>query len=162
MATQVTLKVKDNEGNIQKKQHEIEDIDLLQFEQMMKVINDIFQQLQNDESLKQLFTDLFKEGEAQELDQRFIQSLVNSFEVLAVKMPEEAFRLLSILSGVELSILRQQKLLDVMDIYDAVIDENDIERLWKRAKKSLAATKVKMNFMKITRQATRETQNAQA
>lgn len=159
MATQVTLKVKDEEGNIQKQQHEIEDIDLLQFEQTMKVVKDIFVQLQEDESLKQLFTDLFDEASTNEegeteldlQDQQFINNLINSFETLAVHIPAEAIRLLSVLSGIEINTLQRQKMLDVMDIYDAVIDENDLERLWKRAKKSLAATKAKTSFMKITR-----------
>lgn len=179
MPTQITLKVKDEDGNIQKQQHEIEDINLLQFEQTMKVIKDIFVQLQEDESLKDLFTSLFRESADEEennesteeenqvidlqdvKDQQFIANLVNSFETLTMKLPGEAFRLLSVLSDIEINTLRKQKLMDVMDIYDAVIDENDLERLWKRAKKSLAATKVKMSFMKITRKATQSSMTKQ-
>ena len=152
---QVTLKVKDNEGNIKKEQHEIEGIDLFQFEQMMKVIKDVFVELQKDESLSQLFKDLFDgQGEDEDMDAVFIQNIVNSFETLALKLPNQAFRLLSILSGIEFDTLRKQKMLDAFDIFDAVVEENDLERLWKRAKKSLATTKVKLAFAKKVKKAT--------
>ncbi|MCP3026602.1 hypothetical protein [Halobacillus sp. A5] len=161
MATQVTLKVKEEDGTVKKEQHEIEDIDLLQFEQMMKVIKEIFVQVQEDESLKQLFRDLFLEesSEADDevieiQDQHFISNLINSFETIAVHMPAKGVKLLSVLSGIETHTLQKQKVLDVLDIYDAVIDENDLERLWKRAKKSLAATKAKMTFVNLRRKAT--------
>ena len=156
MSTQITLKIKDEKGNIQKRQHESEDINLLQFEQMLEVVKDIFVQLQDNKSLKQLFIDFFNDNElsSEELEQakdiRMIQSLISSFETLAFHMPQQAIRLISVLSGIEINILQQQKMLDVFDIYDAVIEENDLEKLWKRTKKSLAATKVKMSFIKIT------------
>lgn len=161
MATQITLKIKDEEGNIQKRQHEIEDINLLQFKQMMKVLKDIFVQLQEDESLKQLFMDLFNqevdkagEGELDTNEQQFINNLINSFETLAVHMPEKAIQLLSILSEIDENTLKEQKIFDVFDVFDAVIEENDIERLWKRAKKSFAKSKVKMSFLNFARQET--------
>ena len=163
MTTQITLKIKDQEGNTTKQQHEIEEIDLMQFQETMKIIKDVFKEVQEDESLKGLFADWFagtnEEGAeemAQRLDETFIQNAINSFETLAIHMPEKAFKLLSVLSGVPFETLRTQKVNDVFDIYDAVVEENDLQRLFNRAKKSLAATKAKMTFLKIVKKATKE------
>lgn len=168
MATIVTLKIKDDQGNITKQQHEIEDINLIQFEQMLKVIKEIFQELQKDTSLVSLLDDMFggkgNTGESNQedvetnMDMQFVQKAIGSFDTLAVKMPAQAFKLLSVLSGVDIEILRQQKVSDVFDIFDAVIEENDIERLINRAKKSLVATVAKAKFLQLARKAT--TQNS--
>ncbi|MFD2924167.1 hypothetical protein [Halobacillus naozhouensis] len=166
MSTTVTLKVKGEAGDIQKQQNEIEAINLLQFEQTMKVIKDVFVQVQEDEGLKQLFANIFKEEqkpegeekdeESQEDDEdaQFIMNLIDSFDTIAVHLPAKAVHLLSVLSDIEINTLQKQKMLDVMDIYDAVIEENDLERLWKRAKKSLATTKAKMAFVNLRKKAT--------
>lgn len=164
MATTVTLKIKDDQGNITKQQHEIDDINLIQFEQMMKVVKEIFQELQKDDSLVGLLNDLFGggmkpgENEPEELemkmDMEFVQKAIGSFETLAVKMPAQAFKLLSVLSGIDIEILRKQKVLDVMDIFDAVVEENDLERLINRVKKSLVGTVAKVKLLQLARKVT--------
>jgi hypothetical protein len=162
MSTVITLKVKDEQGNVTKRQHEIEDINLLQFEKMMEAIKEIIHELRSDGSLTDLVSQTFEgevkpdEAEEDELakDADFIMKIVNSFETLAIRMPKQAFKLLSVLSGVELSLLLQQKFIDVLDIYDAVVEENDIERLVNRVKKSLSVTMAKTKFLNLTRKAT--------
>lgn len=163
MATTVTLKIKDEQGNVTKKQHVIEDIDLLQFEKMMEVIKDIIQEAKNDESLNDLVISVFGgkdpgELESEELaekeDLEFIMKAVNSFDVLAVRMPKQALKLVSVLSGIDLDTIRQQKVIDLFDIYDAVLEENDIERLVNRVKKSLSVTVAKTKFLQLARKAT--------
>lgn len=160
MTTQVTLKIKEEDGQVKKIQHEIEEINLFQFEDVMKSVKEIFTEVQQDEALKAMFSELFDnasaEGEEIEksIDAKFIQNAIGSFETLAVHMPGKAFALLSALSGIDLKLLKSQKAGDVFDIFDAVVEENDLERLFNRAKKSLAATKVKMAFMKKVKKAT--------
>ncbi|OKL36991.1 hypothetical protein [Domibacillus mangrovi] len=161
MTTQVTLKIKGEDGQVTKVQHEVEEINLFQFEEVMKSVKDIFTEVQGDEALKTMFSDLFDgtadaedEEVKQRIDERFIQNAIGSFETLAVHMPTKAFKLLSVLSGIELKTLQQQKVNDVFDIYDAVVEENDLQKLFNRAKKSLAATKVKLAFMKKVKQVT--------
>lgn len=163
MPTNVTLKKKDEAGNITKHQHEIEDIDLLQFQEMMAIIKEVIQDLKDDESLREFLNEIFEdelqtgEVEPEEIiknkDAEFILKAVNAFETLAIKMPEQAFKLLSVLSGIEFSVLQKQKLIDVLDIYDAVVEENDIERLIKRVKKSLGTTAAKAKFLSLARRA---------
>lgn len=150
MATKVTVVYKDEKGAEQKEQHSVEALNLLQFQELMKVIKDIFTKVDQDKQLKELFKELFdSEEDDEQADIAFVAKLTGSFETLAVYLPEQAFKLLSILSGVKYDVLVQQKAIDAMDIYDAVIEENDIEKLWKRAKKSLAATKAKLTFIQL-------------
>ncbi|KQL57236.1 MULTISPECIES: hypothetical protein [Bacillaceae] len=163
MATKVTVIYKDDNGVVQKEQHSVEDLNLFQFQELMKVVKDIFTKVEQDSQLKELFGELFNaEEEGEEADMAFIAKLTGSFDTLAVYLPEQAFKLLSILSGVEYKILVQQKAIDALDIYDAVIEENDIEKLWKRAKKSLAGTKAKLTFIQLGKKVAGEKSKAPA
>lgn len=152
MATVITLKIKDQEGNVKKENHEVEEIDVLQFKQLMKTVKEIMALVNENEDLKVLFGSLnngqgLDDDEAGAVaDQDVITKAIGSFDVLAVELPDQAFKLLSILSGVDHDVMEKQKLKDVMDIYDAVLEENDMEDLVKRAKKSLALTQTKFKF----------------
>ncbi|WP_342512791.1 hypothetical protein MKY34_19620 [Sporosarcina sp. FSL K6-1522] len=151
----VTLKIK-SENTVESVQHEVEEIDLFQFQKALGVIKDVFEMTQKDESLKGLFAELFNEddSDSDEGDARFLSHAVGAFEVLLINIPHKAFELLSATSGIKLETLMSQKVNDVFDIYDAVIEVNDLEKLIGRAKKSLAVTKAKMSFMKIAKKAT--------
>jgi hypothetical protein len=171
MATTITLKVKDEDGNIKNQQHSIEDIDLIQFEGMMHVIKEIMNKLNNDSSLKELFSSIFSEEFDTEnvdektlmkMDKNVLAKAVNSFETIAIHMPQQAFKLLSVLSDIDLDLLRKQKFKDVLDIYDAVLEENDIEVLIARLKKSLALTAAKFKFKNLVQKATQKVQNQKA
>ena len=152
MATVITLKIKDKECNVQKQNHEVEEIDVLQFKQLMKTVKEIMARVNENDDLKVLFGSLTNgqglddEEAGAAADQDVITKAIASFDMLAVELPDQAFKLLSILSGVTPDVMEKQKLKDVMDIYDAVLEENDMEDLVKRAKKSLALTQTKFKF----------------
>ncbi|MED4234403.1 hypothetical protein [Priestia megaterium] len=152
MSTVITLKIKDQEGNVKKENHEVEEIDVLQFKQLMKTVKEIMAKVNENEDLKVLFGSLTN-GQGLDddevgavADQDVITKAIASFDMLAVELPDQAFKLLSILSGVDLDVMEKQKLKDVMDIYDAVLEENDMDDLINRAKKSLALTQTKFKF----------------
>lgn len=166
MSTTVTLKVRDHEGNIINKQHEIEAINGFQFEAVMKVINSIMKDMQQDESLKGLFSSLFGDQDVREMDlaklnSDLLMNAVNSFESLFIHMPGKAYELLAVLSNIEVDILKSQKFEDIPNFYDAVLEQNDIERLINRVKKSLALTQTKMKFMSLLKRATASDQTQQ-
>lgn len=168
MSTTITLKIKDEQGNITKQNHQIEDVDLNQFQQLMETVNEIMKQLKGDNSLKDLVGEIFEgkddvdeqavEEMIKDKDAEFILKAVNSFETLLIRLPEQAYKLLSILSGIELHLLKKQKLIDVLDIYDAILEENDIERLVNRIKKSLVLTGAKIKFKALVQKATQKMQ----
>jgi hypothetical protein len=149
MATIIQLKIKDESGNIKTQNHEIEEIRLDQYIGMMKVVNDILKELKGNEGLLDLLNYIGAgddEDPGKNLDQAFVVDIINSFDVLAVRMPEKAVELLSVLSGIKAEALNKQTMTTIMDVYDAVISENDIEKLMNRAKKSLALTKSKIKL----------------
>lgn len=147
----VSLKVK-KENTVETIQHEVNPISLQQMENSLVVINDIFKIADEDPRLKELVQEAMEASQQEDNDNAeagFIQKLIGAFDVLLLKIPQKAFELLSILSDVDIQTLRQQEALDVFDIYDAVIEVNDIEKLVKRAKKSLAVTKAKGAVMNL-------------
>ncbi|WP_028976440.1 hypothetical protein [Sporolactobacillus terrae] len=149
MATTIQLKIKDESGNIKVENHEIEEIVLDQYIGMMKVLNDALKTVNGDQGLAQLldfFNSKADEESAQQRDIRFAYAVVGSFDALAVRLPEHAVQLVSVLSGISLDALKSQKLGVIFDIYDAIITENDIEKLMSRAKKSLALTKTRVKI----------------
>lgn len=141
----LNLKVK-NENGTENIQHEVEEIDLFQFSEAIKIISDVIKLAERDERLRELFIEIFdevEEGEdvTEENGFRIVQKAYGAFEVILLNIPQKAFELLSVMSGIEYNVLMQQKLEDVFEIYDAVIGVNDMERLVNRAKKSLSLTK---------------------
>lgn len=148
--TTITLKTKQGD-TVKKGQHEIEAINLFQLSDSLKVVKDVFSLMQDDPALQELFAQLFADDadDNEALDAKFLRHAVGAFEVLLINVPEKAYELLAAMSGIKLETLKEQKVMDVFEIYDAILEENDIEKLVTRGKKSLAATKVKMNFMKV-------------
>jgi hypothetical protein len=168
--TTVTLKFKSEEGT-KKVQHEIERIKLYQFTDTIKIVKDILVEMNQDGSLKEFFETAFAENPeavkdlkkldekaveemAAELDNRFLVKAVESFQTLAATLPDKAFQLLATLSGIKKEDLEQQDLFDVLDIFDAVVEVNDIEALVNRLKKSLGATINGLKFLQKRREAT--------
>lgn len=74
-------------------------------------------------------------------DQRFVNGIAGAFDKLLDTLPERAVNILSILSGIEYDVLIQSDFLDLMDVYDAVMQENDIMKIVDRIKKSFFGTK---------------------
>lgn len=154
----VNLKIK-NENTVETIQHEVEPINLFQFQKALKVIKEVFEIAQQDESLKGLLGDLFNaEENGDDLDARFLAQAMEAFEVLLINIPNKAFELLAAMSGIGYDDLMTQRMEDVFDVYDAILEVNDIEKLVKRAKKSLAVTKSKVSFLNLARKATENKQ----
>ncbi|GIO25093.1 hypothetical protein [Oceanobacillus sp. J11TS1] len=155
----VNLKIKEG-STVQTEQHEVEPLNLFQFKDALKVIKEIIDLAQNDESLKGILAELSTE-EIQDTEvtpEFIITRLSGAFEVVLINIPDKAFELLSILSGVKKDTLMSQPAEDAFDIYDAVIEVNNIEKLWKRAKKSFSATKSAMSFITKAKKATGQAQ----
>lgn len=160
----VNLKIKED-NTVQTVQHEIEEANILQVTDAVKVIKDIFVSVNESEQLQALLAELFdevqnnKDKQVEEVGLMMLQRAVGAMDLLLVEIPEKALKLLSVLSDVEYDTLVRQKPEEVFDIYDAVIKENDIEKLIKRAKKSLALTKAQVKVMNLFPKAKQTEQN---
>ncbi len=157
----VTIKIK--EGNTTTtEQREIEDINIMQMTQAIKVVKDILDVIRTDEHLFAVLEEMFEGAEDETVESfftdKFASNLIGALDVLLVEVPEKAFELLSVLSGIEYDVFMQQKPEEVFDIYDAILEVNDIEKLVNRAKKSLALTKAQRKVMNLFK---RETTQAQ-
>src|SRR5690625_2286675 len=148
----VNLKIKEN-NKVETIQHEDEELNLFQVTRAIKVIKDVFKIAQEDDNLQALLSEMFEEAQSEEgtyqSGQNFAQHLVGAMDILLEELPEKAFELLSILSNVDYDTFVQQKPEDALDIYDAVIQVNDLEKLINRAKKSLALTKAQTKVMNL-------------
>lgn len=154
MTVKITLKTRDKEGKIGSEQVEIDSMNGFQFQAIMKVINSIAKKIQADESIKGLFQSVFggqniNDLEIADVSNEIIKNAVGSFDTLLINMPDKAYELLSAATGIDVNLLLGQKVEDIFDVYDAIVETNDIEKLVDRVKKSLALTKTKMAFMKI-------------
>ncbi|MGE7650475.1 hypothetical protein ACQKM1_22270 [Peribacillus frigoritolerans] len=159
MTTTITLKVKGENGDPISKQHNIERLNGFQFVGVMKVVNSIIKDLREDESLQGLMASVFGDEDVRDVDlnqvtSEMVKNGVNAFETLAFKLPERAFELLSVLSGVELDVLKAQEFEDMLNVYDVILEENDIDRLINRVKKSFDLTKGKLKFLNLAKKAT--------
>lgn len=151
----VNLKIK-KDNTVETIQHEVESINFLQFSSALKTISNIMHILNDNTELKQTFENMFAaENDEQELSAQYvIARAAGAFEAVLIHIPQEGFNLLATLSGVERKTLEKQDLLDVFEIYDAVLEVNDIEKIVNRAKKSFAATKSATKFMRKSKKAT--------
>jgi len=158
MSVTVTLKFRDNDGNVKSDKREITALTGNSFINMMSAINGIMGAMSKNESLKGLFKEIFGDEDVKEVDlaklnSRILLNAVNSFESLFVSLPEHAFILLSAISQINVDELKSQEFLDLLDIYDAVIEVNDTEKIISRVKKSLALTRAKTKFLNLARTA---------
>ncbi|CEI81309.1 hypothetical protein BN997_01127 [Oceanobacillus oncorhynchi] len=155
----VNIKVK-QDNTVETIQHEVQSINVFQFQKTLKGIKNIIGIINEDEALKQTFTDMFAaENQDEELSVTYvIARAAGAFEAVLINIPDEGFELLATLSGLEKKTLMEQKVEDVFDIYDAVLEVNDIEKIVERAKKSFAATKKATKFMRKRVEATAQKQ----
>jgi len=153
----VNLKIK--EGNtVQTEQHEVEEISIRQVTNSIKTIKGIIDLAREDQHLQASLVEMFDEAQqdneekedAEDFGKVVMKNAAGAMDVLLMEVPDKAFELLSILSGIEYETLMNQKAEDVFDIYDAVIQVNDIGKLVNRAKKSLALTKAQTKVMNLS------------
>lgn len=169
MATVITLKVKTDEG-YNKVQHEVEEVTGFQFTKVMKVLKGVMKEANENEELKELLDSLFEgdgemdleslgenpEAVLKNADDEFLKKLAGSFDFLLDTVPEKAYEILSIMSGVKVDLLKAQNIHTTLDIYDAVLEANDVEAIINRVKKSLGVTKMKMKFLQKVKEATQK------
>src|SRR5699024_3687633 len=77
------------------------------------------------------------------------KNAAGAMDVLLMEIRDKAFELLSSLSGIEYETLMNQKAEEVLDLYDAGIQVNDIGKLVNRAETSLALTKAQTKVMNL-------------
>lgn len=153
----VAIKIK--EGNaVHTEQREIEDINILQMTKAIKVVKDILDVVRKDKHLQAVLEEIFSEAQEEDGQEKgaeefftkdFAGNLIGAIDVLLMEIPEKIFELMSVLSGIDYEIFMQQKPEEVFDIYDAILEVNDIEKLVNRAKKSLALTKAQKDIMSL-------------
>lgn len=147
----ITLKV-EKDNTVENIQHEITKIKIYQITKSLIVIKNIFEIVQKDETLKGVFTELLN-GDGEDSGNEVIYRLAGAYETLLFNVPDKAIELLSVLSGIDKDVLTAQDAEEAFDIYDAVLEVNDIEKLINRAKKSLAVTKKTIKFKNLVTKA---------
>lgn len=145
--TKVQLKVNGEVQNV-----EVEEITVKQFKLGIKIVKKILGELKNNAQLAE-FVKFLSENEKADTDEKtkdinFGVKLAETFDFLLEEVPEYMVSLLAIASGIDESTLDNQSIEKLFDVFDAIVHENDIERIISRAKKSLAVTKAKWTIQK--------------
>lgn len=78
---------------------------------------------------------------------QFITDVMGSLEILLEDAPEMLTRVLAVASNVEHNLLNEQDPYTFLDIFDAVVEVNDLEKLVERLKKSSASLKAVANAL---------------
>lgn len=136
-----------------------------QFKRAFKKINEIIQLLEKDESASELIEyfwsmDQQKKGKKEEsapapvvIDEdlqskMFIDNIIGAFRILLDKLPEEAFELISIISGIDEEVLDEQDYPVFFDILEAILVENDVQLIIERLKNLFFTTRNKWGGLK--------------
>lgn len=149
----LTIKTGDTKESVQ---YEIDSVTTLQMMKLKNEISAILKELKANGELTNVLEGLFNAEEvptdlnkddAQAMaleklqDQRFITGMAGAFDKLLETVPDRAFNILSILSGIDKDTLEKVPFIELMDIYDAIMEENDIVKIVERVKKSFFGTK---------------------
>lgn len=164
---ELKLPIKENqngEETLITKTFVIDELSFLQFTKLLKALNKAFDELKNDGAMNEFIESVFGEKIEvdtpkellEQLDKEFLVKAMGAFNFLSVKLPDSLMEILSVLSGIDQKVIESQKMVKVMDVYDAVIEANDIEALVNRLKKSFGATVAAMKFLKLKRKATQQ------
>jgi len=128
----------------------------IQLTKLMSTVTDIVKEVKTNEDLKGLFgafnqeVDREDEEAIRKAEMDIISKGVEAFPTLAIKLPEQALEILSTLSRIDKEVLQEQELEGILEVYDAVLEENNIEEIIERAKKSLALTKSAFKLKALT------------
>lgn len=174
MSKVITL-IKKNGNAKEDFNHRVEEIEILQFFRLLKLFKGILATAQNEDSIRQTIVSLIEstqftealqteglseekraeiEAAEEEADQVFMTSAMKAFEILLTELPDFTFEFLSIAANIDEKTLGQQKLSSLFDIYEAILESNDVMALVERAKKSLHATSQIVNFKNFAQKVT--------
>lgn len=138
--------------------YEIEKLNFRKFIGVSKTVKTIIETVKGDDVLVDVFRQMFVGApdmdnetpeEKAERDAEFMGKLVLAFQTLAVEIPEKAIELLSQLSSIEVNTLMDQDFEVVLDVYDAVLEVNNVPELIERVKKSSELTKSAMKLKQL-------------
>lgn len=129
---------------------EVKKLNLMQFSKTIKIVTDVFKLASENDAIAQLIDNVMftQQGDEEAADDLFKTQSLEALTTLLSEAPDKGFELLSVLSGVKSDLLMEQDIEVAFDVFDAIIETNDVEALINRAKKSFAATKQKAAFMK--------------
>lgn len=166
----VDLKIKTDDGYKVIK-HEIEKLQFFQFNKTFALVSGILEEIEKNEGVKDLIFDMFfggsdgfdetdleglteEEIEAvrikadEEVESKFVKAIFNSFDILLVHLPEQIAELLSSTANIERKVLDRQEMEVVFDVFDALVEVNDVESLINRGKQSLGKGREMVSFVK--------------
>lgn len=159
-----TILLTKKEGNTSDDiQQKVESINIFQFLKTLNIVRDIIKIAQDDESIREVIDSLMTAGDIKATegmteeqieeasDAAFMGAALKGFEAVLANLPEKAFELISVTSGIDQKLLGQQKIMTLFAVYDAIIEVNDVREIVERAKKSLDVTSQKMNFKKFAK-----------
>ncbi|MGG4288374.1 hypothetical protein ABEW81_11310 [Priestia megaterium] len=132
----------------------------IQLTKTMSTVMDIVKEAKTNENLKGLLSafsqevDREDEEELRKAEMDIISKAVEVFPEIAMKLPDQAIEILSALSRINKEVLQEQEVENILEVYDAVLEENNIQEIIERAKKSLALTTTKFNFKSLVEKAT--------
>lgn len=163
--TEVILKVRQEDGSIKNRNHEIEEIDGYQLTQATEIIQNILELLDTQPALRTMMDNFLEKNKKkkakatpktaaeklaaeQEEEDDTVKILINGYQVLFLHLPSQAYELLSAMADIELDLLKKQKVSNLFPIYNAVLEENDILTLIQLGKQSSEKTKQKFGWAK--------------
>lgn len=157
--SKITLTVK-NGTSKESVQFEIDRITTMQMIKLKNEVGAIMKELKANGELTNVLGDLLGGESApsdgqdaqtialeQMKDERFVNGIAGAFDKLLETVPERAFNILAITSGIDREILESTYFEELFDVYDAVMEENDIMKIVDRVKKSFFGTKEKWGAM---------------
>lgn len=98
------------------------------------------------------FAEMMKELESQK-DAQFMETLAGAFDYLAQNFPHKLANILSIASDIPVEDVRGAYAEEVLDLFDEIVKENNILKLWERVKSSFFS--VKDHWTSLVRKATK-------
>ncbi|WP_273122794.1 hypothetical protein [Bacillus weihaiensis] len=165
MPKQVTLQIESIENDdlvVTSKTFVIRKAKFVQLTQLMSVITDVVKEVKGDADLKGLFNSFSRpvnesdKAAVEKAEMAILDKATAALPTLAVKLPNQVLEILSTLSRIDKKILEEQELADIFQVYNAVLEENNVEEIIETAKKSLELTKSKFNFKGLVERVNRK------
>ncbi|MEE6134617.1 hypothetical protein [Priestia sp. GS2] len=165
MPKQVTLQIESIENDdlvVTSKTFVIRKAKFVQLTQLMSVITDVVKEVKGDADLKGLFNSFSRpvnesdKAAVEKAEMAILDKATAALPTLAVKLPNQVLEILSTLSRIDKKILEEQELADIFQVYNAVLEENNVEEIIETAKKSLELTKSKFNFKGLVERVTQK------